>query len=156
MKQNIIVDIDNTISKVGKRFDLLPDYVEFHRRCDEDEPICYVIELVKSLSMSYNIVFLTMRPESVRNITERFINEYVDVEYILLMRSDDCTQEADVFKLEKLLSNGYNKDSILLAIDDNDKVIHMLMRAGINCVKVTCVNNTKTKVKKRLRSRQHM
>ena len=156
MKQNIIVDIDNTISKIGKRAELLPNYVEFHVRCHEDKPIYYVIDLVKALSMTYNIVFLTMRPESVRYITEQFIDKYINIKYKLLMRPDNNIQDAHIFKLDKLITNGYNKDNILFAIDDNDKVIDMFMSASINCMKVTHVNNTKAKVKKIVRKRQRI
>lgn len=152
MKLNVIVDIDNTISIVGNRIKLLPNYTEFHKRCNEDQPINYIIELIQLLSTNYNIVFLTMRPLSVMNITKDFLNNFF-LNYKLLMRDDNCIKDANIFKIEELTKNGYNKENIYIAIDDNDSVIKSFMNRGINCMKVPNSNN---KIIKKKRNKQRI
>ena len=79
MNKVVIVDIDGTIAKVGDRLNHLHEtpcnWDAFYDRCDEDEPISEMIDLVYSLYLEqYGIVFCTGRRESCREKTVNWIN----------------------------------------------------------------------------------
>ena len=93
MNRLVIVDIDGTISKPGKRLKYLkqdkPDWDSFYNDCFDDEPILEMIDLVNILSAHYRIIFCTGRRESIREKTEAWISKWLGLEdYVLLMRPD--------------------------------------------------------------------
>jgi len=140
----IIVDIDNTISKVGDRKRHLnenpPNYEEFHKRCNEDKPIEHIINLIYILSFKYKIVYVTMRPETLRYKTNLFITNtklfYNASNNKLLMRKVNDKRNDSIIKLELIKQHRISINDIEFAIEDNDSVIRAYTKAGIKCIKV--------------------
>ena len=141
MKNIVVVGIDGTIAKVGDRLKYLQqekkDWDYFYEHCDEDEPIKDMLTLVYDLHRSYNhIVFCTGRRESVRAKTEEWLNKYLGIEYILLMRPDgDHRHDAEV-KPELLATAGYTPDKVLCIFEDRDSMVAKWRELGYRCLQV--------------------
>lgn len=142
----VVVDIDGTIAKVGDRLKHLQEspknWDKFYERCNEDEPIQNIIELVKTLGMKYEIVFLTGRRESLREKTlswvwRKFnIDELKIFRFDLLMRPDGDFRHDTKVKLEQFLKMGYKVEDIYLVLEDRNSMVKMWRDLGVTCLQV--------------------
>jgi hypothetical protein len=130
-KKYIIVDIDGTIAS--------HDGVRGHHEYDKvylDKPIPTTIDLINALNNSYNIIYLTGRPESCRSSTELWIRKNVH-EYIggLYMRTTRDHRKDYVVKKELLYrvidDAKITKEDISFVIDDRLSVIDMWISEGL-------------------------
>lgn len=146
MRNIIVVDIDDTVSIVGDRISVCNnshiDWDEFHERCNEDEPKQYVIDMVRQLSLTFNIVFCTMRPISQKKKTEEWISKHIGIDYNILMREHEEDMTAGEIKTFMLHNAGILPEHVIVVIDDNVKVINKLKQEGYNCMRV--VNSSQT------------
>lgn len=138
----IIADIDGTVTIVSNRKELLPDYKAFHDRCGEDLPNEYVIDLLRLYQDSIKIIFITMRPECVRDITCEFLDKYFN-NYELIMKLDIDSVSAPEYKIDSL--RAYDVNDILFAVDDNQYVINAYSKNNINCLYAVRKNTRKKK-----------
>lgn len=141
MKNIVVVDIDNTIAKVGDRLKYLQqekkDWDSFYEHCDEDEPISDMLTLVYDLHRSYNhIVFCTGRRESVRAKTEEWLSKYLGIEYILLMRPDGDFRHDTMVKPELLTQMGITPDRVYCILEDRDSMVAKWRELGYRCLQV--------------------
>jgi len=147
-KKIVVVDIDGTISKVGKRLRFLQqspkDWDSFYNDCFEDEPIWPIIWLVAALLEShcgdhsnYEIVFCTGRREQCREKTIKWfksIHKYSFAECRLLMRGDNDLRPDTVVKPQLLRNEGICFDDILFVIEDRNVVVKTWRDLGLVCI----------------------
>lgn len=142
MIKTIIVDIDGTIANVSHRMNILSDKAAFNEACDKDEKFSEMIELVRYLSMHYNIVFFTGRTESVREKTINWLKVHfgdimASISKNLYMRQDDDSKRHDsVIKKEMLEMAGLNNDNVLMILEDCNSVVEMWRENGFRCLHV--------------------
>jgi hypothetical protein len=139
----IIIDIDDTLSLSGKRFQLAKksngkidwDIAHNDELVKQDEPNFPMIDLAKRYKKDgFKVVILTGRPESIRQVTEDWLKRY-DIEYdALYMRNkNEYYIKAPVFK--KGIYQIY-LDDVFCAYDDDEEIIQMWNSLGIPAFKV--------------------
>ena len=84
MNKAIIVDIDGTIADAKHRLHFIrdkkkKDYDKFFDAMGEDPPMMSVIEMIVVLSEHYEIIFVTGRPESHRQMTLDWMERHAPV-----------------------------------------------------------------------------
>lgn len=146
----MLVDIDDTISVVGKRAKLItgkkPNYKKYFETCDQDQPNLTILELVKKMSVSYEIIFVSERPQSTREKTAQWVTTYFGKGFS--KASIALANEEDYFNKQKeiisepevkkgiLQALGLKPDDITLALDNDPKVISMWKKLGIKTIQV--------------------
>jgi len=142
MEKNIaIIDIDGTVSRIGNRVELLKrtpkNWDLFYADCFMDEPIDEIIELVKVLSKTYDIVFCTGRRDSVRGITmvwiDKYFGELFNYRNLLMRKSDDKRSDMEV-KPELLERHGYTPENVALIIEDRARMVDKWRELGFTCL----------------------
>ncbi len=143
--KTIVFDIDGTLSIVGDRVKCLdqdpPNWDEFYERCGEDLPNSPVIQTLKALfhhpTVSYEIILLTGRRESVREKTVEWLrkhNLWHDLDYdLLLMRPDGDFRHDTEVKPELLEKYGLKPD---LVFEDRNSMVAKWREMGIPCFQV--------------------
>jgi hypothetical protein len=140
----VIIDIDNTLSNANERFALAKkqdgkidwDIVHNPDNIILDKPFYPMINLSKNYKKDdFEIIILTGRPESTREITIEWLSVY-GIEYDkLYMRSwNDNFLKAYDFK-RKIYENEI-KHSVFCAYDDEQSIVDMWIEMGIPCFKV--------------------
>jgi hypothetical protein len=123
MKNYVVVDIDGTIAKIGDRLKLLgggnPDWDKFYDRCDEDEPITEMVDLVNSLACHYLIVYCTGRRDTCRDKTLEWLKNHGLSEFDgLLMRKTGDRRVSTEVKPELLKDAGIKLNDIAFVLED--------------------------------------
>lgn len=140
MKKIVLVDIDGTISKVGDRLKYLQqkpkDWDSFYNACFEDEPIQEIVDLVKSLSRNYSIVFCTGRREQVREKTIDWLFEHYGLPVNLLMRKDGDKRHDTEAKPELLENAGIELRDIAFILEDRKSMVKKWRELGLKCLQV--------------------
>lgn len=141
----IIVDIDGTISKVGDRLKHIqkdkPDWDSFYNDSFEDAPIMEIIELVKLFKKQkgYRIVFCTGRRESVREITEKWIEKYLgfkpSIDSLLMRPNGDHRHDTEV-KPEQLEKSSVFFSDVLFILEDRNSMVKKWRDLGYTCLQV--------------------
>lgn len=140
----VIIDIDNTLSIANDRFKLAEkengktdwDFVHAPENLIKDKPNLPMIELAKNYKqIGFEVIILTGRPESTRNITKEWLQKYNIPYNKLYMRSwEDNFLKAPDFK-RKIYETEIKKD-VFCAYDDDQRVIDVWVDLGITCFKV--------------------
>lgn len=133
----LICDIDGVICNLEHRLHFIEkspaDWGGFFRACDDDMPMPHIIAFLRALSEVFRIVYITGRPESVRQKTLNwFAEEYVP-KGELLMRADGDHRQDSVIKAE-LFDANVNKDDVFAVIEDRDQVVQMWREKGLLCL----------------------
>ena len=139
----VIIDIDDTLSLAGKRFELAKksngktdwDIAHDPELVIKDKPNLPMIDLAKKYKKDgFKIVILTGRPNTIREVTEAWLKKY-DVEYDELhMRLEkEHYIKASIFK--KGIYEAY-LDNVFCAYDDDEEIIEMWNSLGVPAFKV--------------------
>lgn len=143
----MVVDIDGTIADDSHRRALVPRlrknkteaWLAFSDACDRDLPILGMCALVLALSDRFAPLFITSRPERVRDKTEAWLRSHlgliVDRE-TLLMRPDDATEPAHELKPRLLGAAGVRLADVAFALDDDPRVVEAWRALGVRCLDV--------------------
>lgn len=128
----IICDIDGTVAQMGDRSPY--DY----DRVDEDKPKTVIISLIKELSNSFKIIFLSGREDSCREKTLNWLEKHFGWEkdnITLLMRKSKDHRKDNIVKRElyQIISSSYDVHSVF---DDRDSVVKMWRDLGLTCLQV--------------------
>lgn len=127
----IVVDIDGTVAdSVGIRSP--HDY----SRVSEDKAHHNVIDIVRAMSATYKIIFVSGRKDDCRNVTVQWLNRHVGVPYTLFMR-EAADDRADFIIKNEI----YDRDvipfyDIIAVLDDRDQVVTHLRARGITVLQV--------------------
>jgi len=144
----VIIDIDNTLCNSNIRFALATkpngkiDWEAAHipNNILMDDPFYPMIDLAKKYKKDgFEIILLTGRPESVREVTEEWLKKY-EIQYDqLIMRSwEDNFLKAPNYK--KKMYKTYIKEDVFCAYDDDQRIIDMWIEMGIPCFKVYVID----------------
>jgi len=136
----IIVDIDGTIADHSHRrhfIESMPkDWEGYFNAASGDLCIAENVALVKALSRQNDIVFVTGRPERIRESTAKWLRTFLTTPYLtLFMRGDKDRRQDDVVKRE-ILNKYIPKDQVKLVIDDRPRVIRMWREQGLDVLDV--------------------
>lgn len=140
----VIIDIDNTLSNATDRFKLAEkekgqtdwDFVHAPENLIKDKPNLPMIELAKNYKENgFEVIILTGRPESTRNITKEWLQKY-NISYDkLYMRSwEDNFLKAPDFK--RKIYETEIKENVFCAYDDDQRIIDVWVDLGITSFKV--------------------
>jgi hypothetical protein len=143
----VIIDIDNTLCDSNIRFALATkpngkiDWEAAHipNNILMDDPFYPMIDLAKHYKNSgVEVILLTGRPESVREVTNEWLEKY-GVEYDkLIMRSwEDNFLKAAIYK-KKMYETHIHSD-VICAYDDDQTIIDMWSDLGIPSFKVNII-----------------
>lgn len=128
----IIVDIDGTIAHMENRgpFDW--------SKVDSDAPDIEVLNLIRTLSTFYKVLFVTGRSAEARKVTEAWLGVYYgqDYEKLYTRGSGDFRPDNEV-KEEVFNTHIKGKYYIEAVFDDRDQVVEMWRkRLGLKCLQV--------------------
>lgn len=125
----IIVDIDWTIAD---KWDRSPyDW----SKVSEDTPIGDIIELVRVLSETYTILFVSWRDFACAIDTVRWLDKNVIDDYRLLMRPEWDKRKDSIVKYE-LLQEIIKDYYVAYVLDDRAQVVKMWREAWLRCLQV--------------------
>lgn len=126
----IIVDIDGTIADKWSR-----DPYDF-TKVSEDTPYTDIIDLVKALSHTYTIIFVSGRSRECYRDTADWLDMYfpsMDIE--LYMRKAWDRRKDSIIKYE-ILQALIKEYYIAYVLDDRDQAVEMWRDAGLRCLQV--------------------
>ena len=143
----ILVDLDGTIADCSHRLHHIEkepkDWESFFAECEEDKPIWNVIETIESLvcfclgsKNHYEVLYVTGRPERIREETQGWLHTFDAPSGDLLMRPDGDHRPAEVVKLEQVEKAGIKPEDILCVFDDDEKVCQAWKELGVTVYKV--------------------
>lgn len=140
----ILVDIDGTIADGRHRMKFIEqtpkDWESFFAEAKNDARIKPVIRLVNTLlwGKSYGVVFITGRPESIREDTLKWLNDTFKPLEIptqrLVMRQVGDHRPDDNVKYEMLADLRHQGYKPTLAIEDRTRVVKMYRSANLTCL----------------------
>jgi len=141
--KNIIFDIDGTIANCDHRRHFVSngnkDWNSFRSHTKFDTPIQHVCDMAKQhVADGDNVMFVSARNNSERNITIQQIQDWIGIESpILFMRPDDDYRPDDVFKKDVLIiiREIINNDPDIV-YDDRNREVDMWRANGVNCIQV--------------------
>lgn len=152
--QAFIFDIDGTIADCSHRVHFLkppaglihfekgetdwkPDWDAFYDACDKDEPIMNVLRVLANLDNSYEIIFVTGRPERIRNKTHLWIAEYLCLGYChMYMRKDGDHRPDYQVKREIYETQIKDKYDVIGVFEDRKQCVDMWRALGLQCYQV--------------------
>lgn len=134
----IIFDIDGTLSLLEHRLHFLKnkDWDSFYDACGDDtvnEPVAHI---ARQLMAWNDIVFVTGRRESVREITLNWLQEKIHPDINdadLYMRADGDLRHDTVVKPELIF---LFKDQVSLIFEDRNSMVETWRRMGIPTMQV--------------------
>jgi len=137
IKDIMIFDLDGTLSLAGDRLKYLQrkpkDWDKFYERCGEDLPNESIVKICQVLYYSYKVMILTGRKESVRSITEKWLDDN-EIPYCeLLMRPDYDYREDSIVKPELL---GHFGERVIAIFEDRDRMVTRWRELGYTCLQV--------------------
>lgn len=143
-KRWIVVDLDGTLCDCSHRvhWAQAKQWDEFHAGIPEDKCNEDVANMVSLAAYSYEVLVCTGRNEAHRKATEDWLTRHGlgAVVTDMLMRPDDDRSPDHELKI-RLVSDyfgGIEKalNSVLLVLDDRDKVVEAWRDAGFKCWQV--------------------
>ncbi|WP_436786334.1 hypothetical protein [Yinghuangia sp. YIM S10712] len=133
-----VIDIDGTVADGRHRVHILAgtpthdDWVAFFEQAGADTVIPEGAERARMLAQEHEVVWLTGRPERVRELTERWLADHDLPPGRLIMQPSDDRRPARVVKLERLRELSTTND-IAVVVDDDPRVIELATGAGFPC-----------------------
>jgi predicted kinase len=123
----ILVDIDGTLAKMADR-----SPYDWHR-VGEDEPVLAVIEAVKAaMSNGDEVIVMSGRDGSCREITEKWLTRYLDVSWsALFMRAPGDQRRDDIVKYGLFNEHIRNNYNVKYVLDDRPQVCRMWRKLGL-------------------------
>lgn len=144
----IIVDIDGTLAILNHRLHHVKNpegkknFDKFFAEAHKDTPKQNVIDIVSSLSNDHVVIFLTGRPEKLREVTLKWLQTYVpinlerSIDYNLTMRPDGDYTPDDELKQSMYEELVKPKFDVVGIFDDRQRVVNMWRRIGLTCFQV--------------------
>lgn len=142
-----IIDIDGTISDGRHRLHFVRpgpgekrDNAAFHSRCSEDPVIISVRRVVSALSELFQVVLVTGRPDTYRDITQDWLDSNgVIYDQLHMKRPDQENMPAVEYKLGVLRALQAKGHDVFLAIEDQQNVVDMWRANGVHCLQTVAI-----------------
>lgn len=128
--RTILVDIDGTVALKGARspFD--------ETRVHEDQPNGPVIAVVREMSRTHWVTFLSGRTDGCRTATEKWLREHVGVQFDLYMRPAGDVRKDSVVKRELFDQHIREHHDVACVLDDRNQVVEMWRSLGLTVLQV--------------------
>jgi len=140
MMKTVLFDIDGTLADIEHRRHFVSDgkrdWRRFFEAMGDDTPNLPIVELYHVLRgrPDFECIILTGRPETYRDLTERwFVWNEIPFERIIMRAAKDDRRD-DVVKQEMLDTLRAEGKDILFAVDDRQQVVDMWRRNGVTCL----------------------
>lgn len=139
MKQKaIIVDLDGTLCDTRHRQHHMAaekkNWMAFYEGISQDEPNQWCLELVRAMAYRCEIVFVSGRPDTYREITEAWLKPHLGLPQYLYMRREGDFRKDSVVKEEIYRRDIEPKHEILFCIDDRQQVVDAWRELGLVCL----------------------
>lgn len=133
----IIVDIDGTIANMN---DTRGPF-DWHK-VDLDTPVIDVIRVVRELSKTHSVIFLSGREDSCRQLTEDWLLKHYGSDFAILhMRKEGDFRKDAIIKKEIYINKILPFFNVRASFDDRDQVVHMWREElGLTCFQVAYGN----------------
>lgn len=135
--RTIICDIDGVIADCTHRLRYIkndkPNWDAFFEACDGDKPIMPMVLFLRPLAFMFRVVYVTGRPERVREKTMNWLRDWELPAGFVLMRKDGDHREDYIVKGE-LLKAGFMDAEIIAVFEDRDQVVKMWREKGLLCL----------------------
>ena len=142
----IIVDVDGTLADINHRLHHVKNpegkkhFDNFFAEAHKDKPKNDVIDVVTSLQKDYFVIFLTGKPEKLREVNVEWLNKHTslktDTITVLYMRPDGDYTPDDELKQDIYELNIKDNFDVVGVFDDRGKVVQMWRRVGLTCFQV--------------------
>lgn len=140
----VIIDIDNTLCNSNERFRLATkpdgkidwDIAHNPELIEKDKPNFPMIDLAKKYKQdAFEVIILTGRPESVREVTEKWLKKY-DIPYDKLYMRNTENHFIKAVEYKKKIYENEIIDDVFCAYDDEEEIVQMWNSLGIPAFKV--------------------
>ncbi len=126
----IICDIDGTVAHRTTR-----GVYDFDK-ADTDEVDPVIFELIGIMAFTHDIVWITGRPESNRQLTEQWLKDNGLPPGKLYMRADDDYSDAPTYKYNVWVDRLGETTDIMFVLEDREDIAKMWRALGIRCFQV--------------------
>jgi acid phosphatase class B len=143
----VIIDIDNTLCISNERFALAKkengkidwDIAHMVELIEKDKPNHPMIDLAKKYKKDgFEVIILTGRPDSVRDITKEWLDKYgIEYDQLIMRNWENNFLKAPIYK--KKMYETIIKSDVFCAYDDEEEIIQMWNSLGITAFKVYVV-----------------
>lgn len=133
-----VFDLDGTIANLDHRLHYITsgrkNWDAFFLACNEDSPNLWIINLMRLCATDSNILILSGRNESVREVTQAWLNKHKVPICDLVMRPAKDFRSDDILKIEMLRAylEKHPDFEVEFIVDDRQKVVDMWRREGFN------------------------
>lgn len=128
-----VLDIDATVADVRHRLHHLSkrpkDWGGFFAGCGRDPLLPEGMAVAERLAEDHEIVYLTGRPERLRQVTEKWLSRHGLPEGRLLMRGTGDQRPSAVMKLGRLRRLAQER-AVAMLVDDDVRVCEAARKAG--------------------------
>ena len=140
-KKNIVIcDIDGTIANNDHRQHLLKnfkDWDKFFAQLHLDKPIYEIIDKVIGLNnKGKKIIFITGRPEKYREQTLKWLKNFFNFNFCLIMRSDDDLRSKVLIK-EELFKLHFQQNEVFIVFENDQDLINLWKKLDLNVFQVS-------------------
>ena len=133
MRELAVFDIDGVVADVRHRLHFLDsrpkDWPGFFAAAGDDPALAEGVALARETLASYDLAWLTGRPERLRSVTERWLADAGLPTGPLVMRRHRDFRPARVAKLEELHRLA-GRQTIAMVVDDDPDVVAVLAANG--------------------------
>jgi phosphatidate phosphatase APP1 len=135
-----VIDIDGVVADVRHRLRHVSkrpkNWQAFFAAASEDPLLEEGAETVRRLAEVYDIVYLSGRPETLRETTESWFRRHDLPTGPLLLRPRDDFRASSVFKVQALRRLAKDRTVVVL-VDDDPRVLHEARQAGFDVLPAT-------------------
>ena len=135
-----VVDIDGVVADVRHRLRHVTgrpkDWQAFFAAAADDPLLDEGAETVRRLAEVYDVVYLSGRPERLREVTERWLRQHGLPPGPLRLRPHDDFRPSSVFKVQALRRLAKDRTVVVL-VDDDPRVLHEARQAGFDVLPAT-------------------
>ena len=139
-----IFDVDGTLSNIDHRKHFIEggkkDWDGFFKNMANDELIETTKQLIDLTYPNHDIVIVTGRPSSYRQVTEDWLKKH-NVRYNALFMRGANDHRSDVIVKQEILDNFLDKSKIDMVVDDRKKILDMWRSNGLPTINVGGPNN---------------
>lgn len=140
MSRCYVFDIDGTLADCSHRrhhVEKMPkDWDAFFAECVRDKPICAVVKLALQLSLHHPLVYVSGRPERLRQKTVEWLSSQLLFVTHMYMRADGDYRDDAIIKreiLDRMRADGWEP---IMVFEDRTCVVKMWREAGVPCAQV--------------------
>jgi phosphatidate phosphatase APP1 len=135
-----VVDIDGVVADVRHRLHHVTerpkDWRAFFDRAADDGLLAEGESTVRALANVYDIVYLSGRPERLRGVTQRWLDDHGLPPGELMLRPNGDFRPSSLFKVEALETIAATRTVVVL-VDDDPRVLDAARRSGFDVLPAT-------------------